>query len=145
MLYHRVLSPALDELQTDDRSYNYEQASTKYLHGEYKLINQLCGLLDRGQEAKRLADICIDACAHMQNLREAIYDYKLKLASSHSHEIEARGLNYLLRYFYLVVFAEYLLEELDRATGKFGKTFLHWLAERREITNLTQKSILSFD
>lgn len=150
MLYHKVLSsPVIDEMTVNDESIVNEQVSMKYLQGDYKLIQQLCQLLENGQKAKRLADFCIDSCGHLQNLREAIYDHKVRLTSTNLtseqvHEIETRGLHYLLRYFYLIVFAEYLLEELKTETGKFDKTFLNWLAERREITNLTQKN-LSFD
>lgn len=120
------------------------------MQGEYKLIQQLTHVLDQGQTAKQLADACIDACAHMQNLREAIYDHKVRLnlanlTPEQVHETESRGMHYLLRYFYLVVFAEYLLEELPPGTARLEKTFLLWLAERREITNLTLKASLSFD
>lgn len=151
MLYHKVLlSPVIDDFDVSDESFVSEEAGEKYLQGDYKIIQQLCQLIENGQRAKRLADFCIDSCAHLQNLREAIYDHKVRLISSSTltadqvHEIETRGLHYLLRYFYLIVFAEYLLEELKKKTGKFDKTFLNWLAERREITNLTQKNI-SFD
>ena len=111
MLYHRVKTNGSEMVETD------QPGSNKYLQGDYKLIQQLSQLLDQGQTAKRLADECINACAHMQNLREAIYDYKVRLntaqlTSEQAHETEARGLHYLLRYFYLIVFAAYLLEEL---------------------------------
>ena len=151
MLYHKVLSsPVVDDFDISDESFGSEQITVKYLLGDYKLIQQLCQLIENGQRAKQLADFCIDSCAHLQNLREAIYDHKVRLTSSNTltseqvHDIETRGLHYLLRYFYLIVFAEYLLEELKKETGKFDKTFLNWLAERREITNLTHKNI-SFD
>lgn len=142
MIYHRVLKHSVIEaLDYSDK--------LKFLQGDYKLIQQLCQLLDQGQTAKSLADSCINACSHMQNLREAIYDYKVRLSTGsltadQMKDTESRGLHYLLRYFYLIVFAEYLLEELDRSKGKLNKTFLTWLAERREITNLT-KANLSFD
>ena len=148
MLYHRVLSNG--DLSIPEETEPQAQISASYLQGNYKLIQHLCQLLENGQKAKQLADLCIDACAHLQNLREAIYDHKVRLNSPHgltpeqSKETESRGLHYLLRYFYLIVFAEYLLEELKTETGKFDKTFLLWLAERREITNLTQNS-LTFD
>jgi hypothetical protein len=151
MLYHKVLlSPVIDDFNINNQSFVNEEVSIKYLQGDYKLIQQLCQLLEKGQKAKYLADFCIDSCAHLQNLREAIYDHKVRLSfsatltSEQVHEIESRGLHYLLRYFYLIVFADYLLEELKIETGKFDKTFLNWLSERREITNLTQKNI-SFD
>ena len=148
MLYHRVLTLKPDESATLS---DLNSCGNKYLQGDYKLIQQLSHLLDRGQQAKQLADECIDACAHMQNLREAIYDHKVRLTTANLtpeqfHETESRGLHYLLRYFYLIAFAEYLLEEMAPGnTGQLEQTFLRWLAERREITNLTLKANLSFD
>lgn len=151
MLYHRALT--LEKVSNDSiyNSFCSDHCSgNKYLQGDYKLIQQLCQLLDQGQIAKQLADECIDACAHMQNLREAIYDHKVRLSSTNlssdqAHDIESRGLHYLLRYFYLIVFAEYLMEEFSPGKGQLEKSFLSWLAERREITNLTLKTNLSFD
>ena len=151
MMFHRVLTPGMDKLIVNDSSFSTEQSGNKYLQGEYKLIHQLCQLLDQGRSAKQLADRCIDACAHLQNLREAIYDHKVRLSHpiglTHEQikETESRGLHYLLRYFYLVVFAEYLLEEHRQANKAMEKSFLVWLAERREITNLTLKNNLSFE
>lgn len=151
MLYHRVKDlEHLEDLQLNDIEGEGDDANTsvnkKYLKGGYKVILQLCQLLDQGRRAKCLADRCIDACAHMQNLREAIYDHKIRLENpgmtpEQMLETESRGLHYLLRYFYLVVFAEYLLEEHP----KLETSFLCWLEERREISNLTQKSNISFD
>ncbi|KAL7747907.1 hypothetical protein RI367_006654 [Sorochytrium milnesiophthora] len=87
----------------------------RYLAGEYKIIMQLLAVLTYGKPAKRVVDLAIDRCAHMQNLREAILDYKIRVentptsSKSYSmyHEV---GLNYLIRYFYLVTFAGYLIE-----------------------------------
>ncbi|KAJ3193150.1 hypothetical protein HK101_005337 [Irineochytrium annulatum] len=39
----------------------------------------LIGVLENGRLAKRLTDKAIDLCEHMQNLRSAIYDYKLRV------------------------------------------------------------------
>ncbi|KAG6900693.1 hypothetical protein C0993_005005 [Termitomyces sp. T159_Od127] len=50
-----------------------------YLHGEYKTILQLVGVLSHGKAAKRLTDRAIDMMQDVQNLRNAIYDYKLKV------------------------------------------------------------------
>ncbi|KAL0953290.1 hypothetical protein HGRIS_004539 [Hohenbuehelia grisea] len=50
-----------------------------YLQGEYKTILQLVGVLSHGKIAKRLADKAIDLMQDVQNLRKAIYDYKLKV------------------------------------------------------------------
>ncbi len=88
----------------------------RYLDGEYKLIQHLISVLSHGKLAKRLTDRALDVCDHMQNLREAVYDYKLRAAAtepgSKKYEtIVDVGLNYLARYFFLICFANYLLDE----------------------------------
>ncbi|KAG6902829.1 hypothetical protein C0995_010714 [Termitomyces sp. Mi166 len=45
-----------------------------YLHGEYKTILQLVGVLSHGKAAKRLTDRAIDLMQDVQNLRNAIYE-----------------------------------------------------------------------
>ncbi len=139
MLYHRIKSMPIEEMSTPEARNSIITSPVSFLLGEYKLIHRLCQVLDHGLRAKQLADECIDALAHLQNLREAIYDYKRKLEANPSgpqaNELESRGVHYLLRYFYLIVFAEYLIEEMP--TGSLSKSFLQWISERREITNLT--------
>ncbi|KAI9328029.1 inositol hexakisphosphate-domain-containing protein [Zopfochytrium polystomum] len=114
-------------LETDDASWDNsvptsatltddDRLRQRYLAGEYKIILQLIAVLVNGRLAKSLTDLAIDHCEHLQNLRKAIYDYKLRVeaaevGSKKWHSIREVGLNYLIRYFYLIVFADYLLEE----------------------------------
>ena len=51
----------------------------RYQNGEYKMVLQLIGVLAYGKLSKRLTDKAIDACDHIQNLRVAIHDYKLRV------------------------------------------------------------------
>ncbi|KAH6570551.1 hypothetical protein BASA60_007658 [Batrachochytrium salamandrivorans] len=51
----------------------------------------------------------------MQNLRIAIYEYRLRILAAEAGSRKYRslaevGFNYLIRYFYLIVFADYLIE-----------------------------------
>jgi len=110
-----------------------------YLQGEYKTILQLVGVLSHGKIAKRLTDGAIDLMQDVQNLRKAIYDYKLKVeacakGSAKQNKLLNVTTNYLYRYGVLIVFANYLIER------RFGEadqdTFPEWLSERREITKL---------
>ncbi|KAJ3193571.1 hypothetical protein HDU67_005062 [Dinochytrium kinnereticum] len=93
-----------------------DRVRERYLAGEYKIVLQLLGVLANGRLAKRLTDRAVDLCEHMQNLRSAIYDYKLRVealeAGSKKHAVlKEVALNYLIRYFFLIVFADFLLEE----------------------------------
>ena len=91
----------------------------------FTLIDSLLSVLPLGQQSKRLVDVAVDSCAHIQNLRDCIPAYL--------RQDPQRGLNYLIRYFYLIAFAEYI------QTRNNDETFQVWLGERKEITNLLRK------
>ncbi|KAI0342721.1 hypothetical protein BDW22DRAFT_1357208 [Trametopsis cervina] len=116
-----------------------------YLQGEYKTILQLVGVLSHGKLAKRLTDQAIDLMQDVQNLRKAIYDYKLKVdasekGSAKQKKLFSMGINYLYRYGTLIVFANYLIEMQERRGD--GPTFPDWLHEHREITALLSRRTL---
>ncbi|KAL0085283.1 inositol hexakisphosphate-domain-containing protein [Phycomyces blakesleeanus] len=146
-LYNKVVDESFEERE-------------RYLNGEYKIILQLVSVLTYGKLAKRLTDQAINMCDHMQNLRKAMYDYKLRLDATEDRNgkkwkaTREVAINYLVRYFYLIVFANYLLEETDNSLGELESgdeceedticdkearkmsTFKSWLNGRREITNI---------
>jgi hypothetical protein len=100
----------------DDNEDESREERERYQNGEYRVILQVVSVLTYGKLAKRLTDQAINMCDHMQNLRKAIYDYKLRteaIPDPHSKKFKGArevALNYLVRYFYLIVFANYLLE-----------------------------------
>ncbi|KAI7898613.1 inositol hexakisphosphate-domain-containing protein [Cokeromyces recurvatus] len=163
-----------DEKSLTYNSENEESMEESYHNGEFKIILQLISVLTYGKLAKCLTDKAINMCDHMQNLRKAIYDYKLRMdaiedrKSKQYKAIREVALNYLIRYFYLIVFANYLLEQL--AFSKLEKqmnsnegnheeegeaicddgmdkaaTFKQWLDNRREITNILKLQSIEFD
>lgn len=115
MLIHRYHEPIV-KASSDHR----------LLLGHYRVIDKLVAVLEQGQRAKALADWCIDMCSQLQNLRECIFDQR--------QAGQERAINYLVRYFYLVAFAGFLLADSTSA-GTAGR-FQRWLEERREIGNL---------
>ncbi|CEL55372.1 hypothetical protein RSOLAG1IB_01382 [Rhizoctonia solani AG-1 IB] len=115
---------------------SYEEEA--YLRGEYKIILQLVGVLSYGKVAKRVTDKAIDAMADVQNLRKAIFDYKLKVDASDAGSQKQKklmdlGVSYLYRYGTLIVLANYLIE---RQKHNIDSSFPAWLKEHREITRL---------
>lgn len=104
-----------DDREEGDESHEERE---RYENGEYKIVLQLVSVLTYGKLAKRLTDQAINMCDHMQNLRKAVFDYKLRLDAIEDHNSKKYkstrqvALNYLVRYFYLIVFANYLLEEM---------------------------------
>ncbi|KAG8865965.1 hypothetical protein FRC20_009226 [Serendipita sp. 405] len=105
-----------DELEPPSMTDGVSE-ETAYLNGEYKIILQLVGLLSHGKLAKRLADASIDRMEDVQNLRKAVFDYKLKVAATDKARLPGKyntllgvGITYLYRYATLIVFANYLVE-----------------------------------
>jgi hypothetical protein len=119
-----------------------------YKAGQYNLVLQLIAVLQYGKLAKYLTDKAIDACEHMQNLRVAIYDYRIRLAAMQSDSRKYQttfqvGCNYLVRYFYLITFTDYLIEvwsSYGHETMELTPTtFSEWLDSRREIKNIIKE------
>lgn len=117
--------------------------------GEFLSILTLLDLIDRacscsGQQAKLLADQSIDACAHAQNMVEAIVACENSAASAEpgaarSPEFwQSRAHNYLERYAYIILFAAYALEN---AASDYSSNFTEWSHQhwqfKRVIKHLT--------
>jgi len=112
---------------------------TALLKGEYKTILKIVGVLSNGRLSKRLTDRAIDVMSAIQNLRKAIYDYKLKVdaaevRSAKYYRLRSVAYNYLHRYATLIVFANYLLEGPTSSVP-----FPAWLKEHREITTIMNR------
>ncbi|KIM67616.1 hypothetical protein SCLCIDRAFT_1210267 [Scleroderma citrinum Foug A] len=127
-------------------SYDGPSEEEAYLQGEYKTILQLVGVLSYGKVAKRLTDRAIDLMQDVQNLRKAIYDYKLKVEACERGSAKHRKLmnvavNYLYRYGTLIVFTNYLLE-VRELSAEQEKPFSTWLREHREIEKLLGRKSL---
>ncbi|KAJ7822077.1 inositol hexakisphosphate-domain-containing protein [Mycena olivaceomarginata] len=129
-----------DDLTDTYDSMDGPSEEEAYLQGEYKTILQLVGVLTYGKLAKRLADRAIDLMQDVQNLRKAIYDYKLKVdacekGTAKEQKLRNGAVNYLYRYGSLIVFSNYLIGLQDKS-GEPQPTFTDWLKEHREITKL---------
>jgi protein-tyrosine phosphatase len=117
---------------------NFNGKEQNLLEGNYKLIQKLMRVLENANENKSHVDFVIDNCSQMQNLRTAIYEFKLK-GESNPRELE-RSMFYLERYFLLIVFNEFLIEQMKKKEALKEdfkwELFSEWLNEREEILGL---------
>ncbi|KAJ3520625.1 hypothetical protein NM688_g9135 [Phlebia brevispora] len=137
-------SPEENGLESYD-SMDGPSEEEAYLQGEYKTILQLVAVLSHGKIAKRLTDNAVDLMQDVQNLRKAIYDYKLKVDACEKGSVKQLkllnlGINYLYRYGTLIVFANYLIEMREQDEPEVS--FPQWLQEHREITKLLSRRSL---
>lgn len=73
MLRSRDRIPDATEVNPD------ESDRERFLRGEYRIVLQLISVLEHGKLSKLLVDRAINSCYHIQNIREAIFDFKLRL------------------------------------------------------------------
>ncbi|WVQ75186.1 hypothetical protein IAR50_004796 [Cryptococcus sp. DSM 104548] len=137
-------------LHTDDEEEEEGEAvpeATQYQNGEYKTILQLVTVMSHGKAAKRITDRAIDLMQGVQNLRKAIYDFKLLVdaAEPGSAKYKAqltRSINYLYRYGALIVLANFLLEMKAEGIPLENSDFAAWLQKHREIRTILSRSTL---
>ncbi|XP_043804477.1 paladin isoform X2 [Manihot esculenta] len=125
-----------------DNLPNSEEAIRR---GEYAVIRSLTRVLEGGVEGKRQVDKVIDKCASMQNLREAIANYRnsilrqpdeMKREASLSFFVE-----YLERYYFLICFAVYIHSERDalRSSSFVHSSFADWMRARPELYSIIRR------
>jgi len=103
------------------------------MDGDYSAILNLKRLV--GSQVKKYLDVAVDRCSTVTNLREAIYQAHAR-AETKPHYYQV-ALNFLERYFYLLMFTQYVLEENKKEENyKFTLTFTSWFNARNEIKNL---------
>lgn len=150
--------PTVNEETNTAVTDSFDDLRVRSKAGEWKVVLQLIAVLQHGKLAKRLTDKAIDMCEHMQNLRIAVTDYKLRMdaeeiGSKKYDMLYEMGCNYLVRYFYLIAFADYLLEEMATSernglsapvasTTEKRILFSEWLKDRREILNIIRNQSL---
>lgn len=105
------------------------------------LLWKITRLFDNGVECREALDAIIDRCSALQNIRQAVLQYRKLFNQQHVEPRERRlalnrGAEYLERYFRLIAFAAYLgSEAFDQfcREGEARMTFKNWLHQRPEV------------
>lgn len=126
----------------DDSAEDYLSEEDTLLQGHYHLVNDIRRLLQCGPASKRQLDAVIDLCSPVQNLRTAIYPY-LEMYRNPPKESKRdfaaeRFTNYLERYFFLILFAEYVNRE---AANVFNTTFTQWMQSHPEFMSVHERKL----
>lgn len=116
---------------------------TSYTFGinDILLLWKITRLFDNGVECREVLDAIIDRCSSLQNIRQAVLQYRKLFNQQHIEPRERRvalnrGAEYLERYFRLIAFAAYLgSEAFDGFCGQgdLKMTFKNWLHQRSEV------------
>lgn len=139
------------------RQSNDDESDNQPKSGNFAVIREVQTRLKHGKEAKLWVDTAIDECAAVCNIRAVIHDYhdmsnaeaKPAKRSYYLHH----AMSFLERYFYLIVFGEYMIEtrqlqlehsgeepapddnENDRAAWK-QPSFSKWLQQHPNLFRL---------
>ncbi|KAK4685163.1 hypothetical protein P7C73_g4998, partial [Tremellales sp. Uapishka_1] len=134
-------------VEDDDNEMEDGHEAGQYLNGEYKTILQLVTVMSHGKQAKRITDKACNLMEGVQNLRKAVYDFKVKIdacepgSSKHSGLVHL-GVNYLYRYGTLIVLANFLLETKEKGIPLSQTDFPSWMAQHREIRTVLSRKTL---
>lgn len=125
--------PAGDE---EDGAAPRKKAPANQTSGEYSVITRLVGALKEGQAVKDMVDESINLCSHMQNLRDCIH-YTQEMYNKETEERRVfwkrMSVNFVERYFFLVLFAAYLKEA---AGSDFSVSFEKWVQDHPELVSI---------
>ncbi|CAA6653809.1 unnamed protein product [Spirodela intermedia] len=125
-----------------DNIPNSEEAIRR---GEYAVIRSLIRVLEGGVEGKRQVDKVIDKCDSMQNLREAIANYRSSILRQPDEMKRAASLSffveYLERYYFLICFAVYIHTERAalQPTSSDQVSFSDWMRARPELYSILRR------
>ncbi|XVF72883.1 hypothetical protein PTKIN_Ptkin12aG0156300 [Pterospermum kingtungense] len=105
------------------------------------LLLKITRLFDNGVECREALDAIIDRCSALQNIRQAVLQYRKVFNQQHVEPRVRRvalnrGAEYLERYFRLIAFAAYLGSEAFDGfcgQGECMMTFKNWLHQRPEV------------
>lgn len=105
------------------------------------LLWKITRLFDNGVECREALDCIIDRCSALQNIRQAVLQYRHLFNQQHMEPRERRvalnrGAEYLERYFRLIAFAAYLGSEAFDGfcgQGESRMAFKIWLHQRPEV------------
>ncbi|PKU75785.1 hypothetical protein MA16_Dca026235 [Dendrobium catenatum] len=131
-------------LDVSDNMPNSEDAARR---GEYPVIRSLIRVLEGGLEGKRQVDKVIDKCDAMQNLREAIGNYRNNILRQPDEKKREASLSffveYLERYYFLICFAVYIHTEraVLHAISSERNTFSDWMRARPELYSILRRCV----
>ncbi|CAN6706174.1 unnamed protein product [Malus baccata var. baccata] len=120
---------------------NEKEQSRVFGMNDILLLWKITRLFDNGVECREALDAIIDRCSALQNIRQAVLQYRKVFNQQHVEPRVRRvalnrGAEYLERYFRLIAFAAYLGSEAFDGfcgQGESRMTFKNWLHQRPEV------------
>lgn len=128
-------------VSASEKSRSGEDSGHSFGINDILLLWKITRLFDNGVECRGALDDIIDRCSALQNIRQAVLQYRQLFNQQHMEPRERRvalnrGAEYLERYFRLIAFAAYLGSEAFDGycgQGESRMTFKSWLHQRREV------------
>ncbi|OAY63817.1 Paladin [Ananas comosus] len=126
------------------KSENVKELHRSFGINDILLLRKITRLFDNGIECREVLDAIIDRCAAMQNIRQAVLQYRKVINRQHVEPRVRRvalnrGAEYLERYFKLIAFSAYVGSEAFDGFCWQGDTkisFKTWLHQRPEIQTM---------
>ncbi|XP_061354056.1 uncharacterized protein LOC133298743 isoform X2 [Gastrolobium bilobum] len=133
--YITALSPDTLLIKTDEKQNHV------FGINDILLLWKITAFFDNGVECREALDAIIDRCSALQNIRQAVLQYRKVFNQQHVEPRVRRvalnrGAEYLERYFRLIAFAAYLGSEAFDGFCELREskmTFKNWMHQRPEV------------
>ena len=103
-------------------------------NGYYSIVSLLLEKIPGADEAKYELDAVIFACSELINIRDFIWTCKEKGNNGHFDFWHKVAVNYVERYFYLILFTLYLTEVFwDNKSGRTEVKFSEWCKAKEKL------------
>lgn len=133
ILWRRVQGLNAREWDTS-RVMPWSRNSSDLDWGEYRGVNYMMSALEthykKMVQRKQFVDAAIDKCAHMQNIRSAILEKKIRAEKKPGEY--PKGVRYLERYIWLILFNMYVCAALDISSSEYRGlrcSFAEWVRQ----------------
>ncbi|EPS73348.1 hypothetical protein M569_01409, partial [Genlisea aurea] len=131
-------------LPLPEKSSAVESCDDSFGINDILLLSKITRLFDNGVACREVLDYVIDRCSALQNIRQAVLQYRQLYNQQHVEPRERRvalnrGAEYLERYSRLIAFAAYLGSEAFDCfcgQGESRITFKDWLHQKREVQSM---------
>ncbi|KAJ3362183.1 hypothetical protein HDU91_003540, partial [Kappamyces sp. JEL0680] len=105
--------------------------------GKYRLVLQLCSMLQQGTKSKLVLDQAIDRCEILINLRKTILVHRIRYSISGDQAYLNKAVGCFERYMFLLSLCSFLQEQLLQTDRQLR--FSDWLKAKPDVWNMLKR------
>jgi hypothetical protein len=107
------------------------------MSGKFRLVLQLCSLLQQGTKAKVILDQAIERCSILIDLRKTILVHRIRYSISGDPSHLNKAVGCFERYMFMLCLCSFLVEQ--QLQSKVVLSFTSWLTAKQDVWNMLKR------